>query len=63
MANKYKNRSGLRVSRGAFVWVYIRSNTVEEVVTVPPPESVINYVKQKREENMVSKIVLHISKV
>lgn len=53
VANKYKHRSGLRVSRGAFVWIYVRSNTAEEeIARVSPPESVVEYVLQKQEESM-----------
>ncbi|XP_042221252.1 uncharacterized protein LOC121865766 [Homarus americanus] len=52
VANKYKHRSGLRVSRGAFVWIYVRNNTSEEVTPVPPPESVVEYVLRKQEEGM-----------
>nr|XP_045624248.1 ubiquitin carboxyl-terminal hydrolase 48-like isoform X1 [Procambarus clarkii]XP_045624249.1 ubiquitin carboxyl-terminal hydrolase 48-like isoform X1 [Procambarus clarkii] len=53
VANKYKHRSGLRVSRGAFVWIYVRSNISESEEThVPPPESIVEYVLKKQEESM-----------
>lgn len=52
VANKYKHRPGLRVSRGAFVWIYVRSNTLEvEAPVVSPPESVVEYVLLKQEES------------
>lgn len=53
VANKYKHRPGLRVSRGSFVWVYVLSPTAEEEsVTTPPPEAVVEYVLRKQEESM-----------
>ncbi|KAK4288303.1 hypothetical protein Pmani_038661 [Petrolisthes manimaculis] len=63
VAQKYKHRPGLRVSRGAFVWVYIRSgdggNTVSssgstlptQASLVPPPEAVVEFVLRKQEES------------
>lgn len=57
VANKYKHRPGLRVSRGAFVWIYVRNNAIEvEASVVPPPEPVVEYVLHKQEESTVRKV-------
>ncbi|XP_064084819.1 ubiquitin carboxyl-terminal hydrolase 48-like isoform X2 [Macrobrachium nipponense] len=53
VANKYKHRPGLRVSRGAFIWVYVRANVNEvDPPIVPPPETVVEYVLCKQEESV-----------
>ncbi|XP_068227208.1 ubiquitin carboxyl-terminal hydrolase 48-like isoform X3 [Palaemon carinicauda] len=53
VASKYKHRPGLRVSRGAFIWVYVRANVNEEDPhIVPPPETIVEYVLCKQEENV-----------
>ncbi|XP_076052912.1 ubiquitin carboxyl-terminal hydrolase 48-like [Oratosquilla oratoria] len=51
IASKYKHRLGLRVSRGAFVWMYVLNDAQEEPKVLPPPESVVQYVLQKQQEN------------
>lgn len=67
MAQKYKHRPGLRVSRGAFVWVYVRSGNVGNPLrssgstpsvqtdVVPPPDAVVEFVLRKQEESQVGR--------
>ena len=55
VAQKYKHRPGLRVSRGAFVWIYVNTQSqAAESTPVPPSESVVEYVLMKQNESVVS---------
>ncbi|XP_050722086.1 uncharacterized protein LOC127001509 isoform X3 [Eriocheir sinensis] len=51
VSQKYKHRPGLRVSRGAFVWIYVNAQAqAKEAVPVPPPEAVVEYVLLKQHD-------------
>ncbi|XP_045101767.1 ubiquitin carboxyl-terminal hydrolase 48-like isoform X1 [Portunus trituberculatus] len=53
VAQKYKHRPGLRVSRGAFVWIYVNTQSqAAESMAVPPSESVVEYVLVKQNESV-----------
>ncbi|RXG51354.1 Ubiquitin carboxyl-terminal hydrolase 48 [Armadillidium vulgare] len=46
VANKYKNKSKLRVSRGAFIWIYERNGGGKNLLN--PPTPLLNYVRSKQ---------------
>ena len=62
IASKYKNKSGLRVSRGAFIWVYMRDEgqpPADKALTItPPPDDIVEYILQKQMDLQNSEIGL-----
>lgn len=57
VAKKYKNRPRVRISRGAFIWIYEKDSTTKEISLLQPPNAVLDYVLAKHK----SKQVLFIS--